>query len=38
LFENEEALATYQAHPEHKRVSVFVGSVMQDRACIDYFE
>jgi hypothetical protein len=38
LFENEETLAAYQIHPEHKRVSVFVGSVMQDRACIDYFE
>jgi len=38
LFENEEALAAYQVHPEHKRVSALVGSVTQDRACIDYIE
>jgi len=38
LFESEEALAAYQIHPAHKRVSEFVGTVMQNRACIDYFE
>ena len=38
LFESEEALAAYQTHPEHKRVSAFVGSVVQNRACIDYYE
>ena len=38
LFESEEALAAYQIHPEHKRVSEFIGSVVQNRACIDYFE
>ena len=38
LFENEDALAAYQIHPEHKRVSAYVGSVMQNRACIDYYE
>jgi len=38
LFESEAALANYQLHPEHKKVSMFVGSVMQDRACIDYHE
>ncbi|MCL2852849.1 MAG: Dabb family protein [Defluviitaleaceae bacterium] len=31
-------MAAYQTHPEHKRVSEFVGSVMQNRACIDYYE
>ena len=36
LFIDEEALAAYQAHPEHQRVGVFVGSVMQNRVCIDY--
>lgn len=38
LFETEEALAAYQIHPEHKRVSCFVGSVMKNRTCIDYIE
>jgi len=38
LFENESTLAAYQIHPEHKKVGVFVGAVMQDRACIDYYE
>ncbi|MCL2382648.1 MAG: Dabb family protein [Oscillospiraceae bacterium] len=38
LFVDEEALQNYQVHPEHKRVGAFVGSVTQDRACIDYYE
>ncbi len=38
LFKDEEALAAYQVHPEHKRVSLFVGTVMQNRICIDYYE
>ena len=38
LFESEEALAAYQIHPEHKKVSAFVRSVIQERACIDYNE
>ncbi|HCQ89681.1 MAG TPA: stress protein [Clostridium sp.] len=38
LFESEEALAAYQIHPEHKRVSSFIGSVMKNRTCIDYIE
>jgi heme-degrading monooxygenase HmoA len=38
LHESEEALAAYQIHPEHKRVSAYVGTVMQNRACIDYYE
>jgi len=37
-FENEETLAAYQIHPEHQRVSAYVGSVLQNRACIDYYE
>jgi quinol monooxygenase YgiN len=36
LFESEEALAAYQAHPEHQRVSAFVGTVLQGRSCFDY--
>jgi len=38
LFESVEALAAYQAHPEHKRVGAFVQTVVQDRVCIDYYE
>ena len=38
LFENEETLVAYQVHPEHKRVAEFVGSVVQNRVCIDYYE
>lgn len=38
LFESEDALAAYQIHPEHKRVSTYVGAFIQDRACIDYYE
>ena len=38
LFESEEALAAYQTHPEHKKVSAFVGTVMTDRVCVDCFE
>ena len=38
IFENEKALSEYQIHPEHKRVSAYVGTVLQNRACIDYYE
>ena len=38
LFESEKALAAYQTHPEHQKVSSYVGTVMQNRACIDYYE
>ena len=38
LFENEEALEIYKKHPEHVKIAEFVGSVLQNRACIDYFE
>ncbi|MCL2408967.1 MAG: Dabb family protein [Oscillospiraceae bacterium] len=38
LFESEEALTAYQIHPEHKKMSALIGSVMQNRACIDYYE
>lgn len=36
LFESEEALQSYQVHPEHIRVSGFIGSVTQDRFCVDF--
>lgn len=38
LFESEETLAAYQIHPEHVRVSQFVGTVMRNRTCFDYLE
>ena len=38
LFENEETLAAYQVHPEHKRVGEYIGSVLQNRSCFDYYE
>lgn len=37
-FESEEALAAYQIHPAHHRVSRFVGTIMKNRICIDYFD
>lgn len=37
-FETAEALADYQIHPEHKKVSEFVRSVMTERVCLDYFD
>ena len=38
LFSGEQALANYQTHPDHVRVSNYVGTVMMNRSCIDYFE
>jgi len=38
LFESEQALNNYQSHPEHKKVSAFVGTVVKDRVCVDYEE
>lgn len=35
-FENEEALSTYQNHPEHLKVGAFVGQVREDRVVVDY--
>ena len=37
IFESEEALMAYQAHPEHTKVGKYVGMVAKDRACVDYF-
>jgi len=38
FFENEEAMAAYKIHPEHMKVAEFIGSVLQDRAVIDYYD
>lgn len=37
-FTSEETLADYQVHPEHIRVSNYVGTVMMNRTCIDFVE
>lgn len=37
-FESEEALNSYQVHPEHVKAATFVRSVVKDRICIDYRE
>ena len=38
LFESEAALEAYKANPDHEAVSTYVKRVMQNRACIDYYE
>ena len=38
LFENEETMAAYKIHPEHIRVSDYIGSVLQNRTVVDYYE
>lgn len=38
VFTDEEALKQYQVHEEHIKVGRFVGSVTQNRYCIDYYE
>lgn len=38
LFNSEEDLLSYQIHPEHKKASEFVGTVMTDRVCLDFNE
>lgn len=38
LFQSEEALSTYQTHPEHQKIGTFIGAVMQNRSCVDYHE
>lgn len=35
-FESIEALNIYQKHPEHVKVSEFVGKVREDRVVVDY--
>ena len=38
LYESKEALAAYQIHPEHQRVSAYVGTMLCNRSCFDYYE
>ena len=35
-FEDEAALAAYQAHPDHKAVFPFIGAVRESRCAVDY--
>ncbi|MGD0337249.1 MAG: Dabb family protein [Bacteroidota bacterium] len=35
-FRNKDDLETYQKHPDHVRVSDFVGSIRESRAVVDY--
>ncbi|SFM25957.1 Dabb family protein [Methanolobus profundi] len=35
-FKDEEALKTYQDHPEHLKVAEFVGKINEDRVVVDY--
>jgi len=35
-FESVQSLNDYQVHPEHQRVSAYVGTVMKNRVCIDF--
>lgn len=35
-FEDREALAAYQAHPEHEAVKAFIGEVTEARWVVDY--
>ncbi|MFP5290942.1 MAG: Dabb family protein [Actinomycetes bacterium] len=34
--ESAEALAAYQAHPDHIAAGPFVRSVVADKSCVDY--
>ena len=35
-FEDKDALARYQVHPDHVKVAEFVRAVTEDRAVVDY--
>lgn len=36
LFDSTDSLAAYQVHPDHVRVSNWIGTVMQNRVCVDF--
>ncbi|WP_406661365.1 Dabb family protein [Methanolobus sp. ZRKC3] len=36
VFEDEDALLTYQKHPEHVKVAEFVGPISEQRVVVDY--
>lgn len=35
-FDSRAELETYQNHPEHKRVAMFIQSVREERVVVDY--
>ena len=35
-FESEEALQAYQVSPAHKAAAAYIGSVTENRTCLDY--
>lgn len=35
-FESQESLDAYQVHPAHKQVSAYVGTVREERVCLDF--
>ncbi|WP_319507774.1 Dabb family protein [uncultured Methanolobus sp.] len=37
-FKDEEALKTYQDHPEHLKVAEFVGKINDNRIVVDYLD
>ncbi|MDH6363592.1 antibiotic biosynthesis monooxygenase (ABM) superfamily enzyme [Enterococcus sp. PF1-24] len=37
-FASIEALAAYQIHPEHQRVSQMIGNFLTNRTCLDFIE
>ncbi len=36
VFEDEDALLTYQKHPEHVKVAEVVGTIVEQRCVVDY--
>jgi Stress responsive A/B Barrel Domain. len=38
LFVSNEALAEYQVLPEHVRIGKFIGTILENRACMDFLE
>jgi len=36
VFDSAESLESYQVHPAHKKASAFVGTVVQNRSCVDF--
>jgi Stress responsive A/B Barrel Domain len=35
-FKSLKDLESYLVHPEHKKISEFIGKIRESRACIDY--
>jgi Stress responsive A/B Barrel Domain len=35
-YDDADALADYQKHPEHQKVAAFIRSVISDRTCVDF--